>query len=267
MLVLVAASNAELRVAVAAAVGVAGHATVVAADGAEAWETFLAHRPPLLLIDVGLAPGHGADAADAWALCARVAGARPADPADADAEPDGAPRPADAGPDAPDPFVLVTVPRDGGEELQRALDAGADDYLLTPPSARNVAARLSIAERRMRQAVARRGAERALRRARWLAGIGETSIALQHEINNPLAALLGHAALLEEGLVAPGEEAEALQVVVEQAHRIASVMKRLAALRDPRSVEYLGGARMLDLSRPAGVEPAAGAAPDAPPRD
>jgi hypothetical protein len=29
-------------------------------------------------------------------------------------------------------------------------------------------------------------------------------------------------------------------------------MKRLAALREPRSVEYFGGARMLDLSR-AGV--------------
>jgi hypothetical protein len=29
--------------------------------------------------------------------------------------------------------VLVTVPRDGGEELRRALDAGADDYLLTAP--------------------------------------------------------------------------------------------------------------------------------------
>jgi hypothetical protein len=51
--------------------------------------------------------------------------------------------------------------------------------------------------------------------------------------------------------VAPGEEGEVLQVVVEQAHRIASVMKRLAALRDPRSVAYLGGARMIDLSRVA----------------
>ena len=247
MLVLVAASNAELRVAVAAAVGVAGHATVVAADGAEAWETFLAHRPPLLLIDVGLAPGHGADAADAWTLCARVAAERAEHFADdGDGEPSVVP-----GDDAPDPFVLVTVPRDGAADLQRALDAGADDYLTTPPMPGNVAARLSIAERRMRQAVERRRTERALRRARWLAGIGETSIALQHEINNPLAALLGHAALLEEGLVAPGEEGEVLQVVVEQAHRIASVMKRLAALRDPRSVSYLGGARMIDLSRVA----------------
>jgi hypothetical protein len=37
-------------------------------------------------------------------------------------------------------------------------------------------------------------------------------------------------------------------------------MKRLAALRDPRSVEYLGGARMLDLSRSGVAEPPANAA-------
>jgi hypothetical protein len=40
-------------------------------------------------------------------------------------------------------------------------------------------------------------------------------------------------------------------VVVEQAHRIGAVVKRLAALRDPRTVEYLRGARMLDLSKDA----------------
>jgi DNA-binding response OmpR family regulator len=281
VLVLVAASDAAVRAAVAAAVRGAGYAVLEAADGAAAWRAFAARRPPLLVVDLGLAPGGGADAADAWSLCARVAAERPAEPVDDDAGRDAghdagrdaghdAGRDAghdardgghdaghDAGADeAPDPFVLVTVPRDGAADLQRALDAGADDYFTTPPSPRNVAARLSIAERRMRQAAARRRTERALRRARWLAGIGETSIALQHEINNPLAALLGHAALLEEGLVAPGEEGEALQVVVEQAHRIASVMKRLAALRDPRSVEYFGGARMIDLSR-AGAGPAA----------
>jgi DNA-binding response OmpR family regulator len=270
VLVLVAASDAALRASLGDAVRAAGYAVLPADDGASAWAAFVAERPPLLVVDVGLARGSGADAADAWALCARVAARHAAQPVDDDDPVGPATTAAHANAhaahagaltddEAPDPFVIVAVPREGSADLQRALDAGADDYLTTPPSVRNVAARLSIAERRMRQAVARRRAERGLQRARWLAGIGETSIALQHEINNPLAALLGHAALLEEGLVAPDEEAEALQVVVEQAHRIASVMKRLAALRDPRSVAYLGGARMIDLSRPAA--PAADAEP------
>jgi hypothetical protein len=43
-------------------------------------------------------------------------------------------------------------------------------------------------------------------------------------------------------------------------------MKRLAALRDPRSVAYLGGARMIDLSHaatPSGGAPAIPASADA----
>jgi hypothetical protein len=36
--------------------------------------------------------------------------------------------------------------------------------------------------------------------------------------------------------------------VHEQAERIAQVVRRLAKLKNPRSVEYLAGARMIDLS-------------------
>jgi len=65
------------------------------------------------------------------------------------------------------------------------------------------------------------------------------SAALQHEINNPLAALLAHASLLEQGLHEPGEERELLAVIVEQAHRIADVVKRIAARRDPEGPEFV----------------------------
>ena len=51
-------------------------------------------------------------------------------------------------------------------------------------------------------------------------------------------------------------------MIVEQAHRIASVVKRLSVLRDPQSVEYVEGAWMLDLSR---AVDAASADPAAPP--
>lgn len=290
MLTLVAASDPALRAALADAVCAAGHEVVCAADGAAAWAAYQERRPPLVVVDVGLAPG-GPGAPDALALCGRVHatahgelpngelpngelpnGDLPNGALPNDDRPDVVPAgglgtdvrddvgAGEEGDDAPGPFVIVTVPRDGTADLQGALAAGADDYFTTPPSPRNVAARLAIAERRMETKAARRRAEHALWRARWVAGIGETSIALQHEINNPLAALLGHAALLEQGLVAPGEERELLQIVVEQAQRIASVMRRLAALRDPRSVEYFGVARMLDLSTPLGAPttPAAG---------
>ena len=143
------------------------------------------------------------------------------------------------------------------------LDAGADDYISKPADVDHFAARLTIAERRIGAEAARRRAEQALAKARYFAGIGEMSVTLQHEINNPLAALLGHAALIEQGLVEPGEEREMLLVIVEQAHRIAGVVKRISALRHPQSVEYLEGAWMLDLSRDGARE--ASTAPDDPP--
>jgi nitrogen-specific signal transduction histidine kinase len=111
-------------------------------------------------------------------------------------------------------------------------------------------ARVIIAERRMAQDRARREAESELARARWRAGIGETAIALQHEINNPLSALLGHAELLLMEYKDRGEQNEQLDIILEQARRIADVVKRIAKLRNPQTVEYIQGARMLDLSNP-----------------
>jgi len=96
--------------------------------------------------------------------------------------------------------------------------------------------------------VQRRAAEAESARSRWLAGIGETTIALEHEINNPLSALLGHAELLvmEGGLST--EQLEQVGIIQEQAARIAQVVRRLARLKNPQSVEYLAGSLMLDLS-------------------
>ena len=149
-----------------------------------------------------------------------------------------------------EPFLLVVTGRDKREDLMRALDAGADDYLTKPVTADELTARLRIAERRIENTAARRHAEMELRRARYLAGIGETSLALQHEINNPLAAMLSHASLLEAGMVEESEKEEALQTIVQQARRIGEVVKRLRQIEQPRSVEYLGNARMLDIGVP-----------------
>ena len=71
---------------------------------------------------------------------------------------------------------------------------------------------------------------------------------MQHEINNPLTALLGNVALLTAGLASPAEEKQCMAVIAEQAMRIATVVRRLGSLREPRSVEYVAGSKMLDLS-------------------
>jgi len=86
-----------------------------------------------------------------------------------------------------------------------------------------------------------------LRKAEKLAAAGQLAASLAHEINNPLSALLGNAELLlmEKGLTE--EQVQQVTVIREQAARIADVVRRLAKLKNPRSVEYLKGSNMLDL--------------------
>jgi DNA-binding response OmpR family regulator len=197
-----------------------GHEVVAAENGRVGLEAYAAHRPDLVVLDWEMPEVDGLEA------CRRI-------------------RLAEGGRET---FILIVTARDGHDDLASVLDAGADDYVSKPATVEHLRARFVIAERRIQLDRARRAAEEALARARWLAGIGETTLALEHEINNPLAALLGHAALLEMGGGSPDEERQHVGAVVEQAKRIGTVVKRLAKLKEPTSVEYLRGARMLDLS-------------------
>jgi DNA-binding response OmpR family regulator len=220
MRVLFADDDPIARTLLAAVLADLGHEAMAAKDGERAWELFQAEPVPLVVLDINMPRLDGLD------VCRRI-------------------RAHDSGPDT---FVLVVTARDGRDDLAAVLQAGADDYVTKPSSPENLRARLDIAGQRITENAARRAAESELARSRWLAGIGETTIALEHEINNPLSALLGHAELLlmEQGLSA--EQEGQVRVIVEQAARIADVVRRLAKLKNPQSVEYLAGARMLDLS-------------------
>ncbi len=220
MKVLVADDDDAMRLLIEAVLATAGHEVVSAPDGDAAWAAFERERPPLMLLDWHMPKCSGIE------LCERVR----------------------EGPAARATFIIMITARGATDDLQRLLDAGADDYLSKPFSPEALMTRLVIAERRLTADRARREAEEALARAQWLAGIGETALALQHEINNPLAALLGNAALLTAGLATPDEQAALITVIAEQATRIGAVVKRLAALREPRSVRYVGDSKMLDLS-------------------
>ena len=224
MRVLLADDDEFMRALLALVLREAGPDVNAVADGVAAWEAFAAAPPPLVVLDWEM-PG-----LDGLEVCRRI---RAADPGRTT-------------------FVLVVTARDASEALATMLDAGADDYVAKPVSPEGLRARLVIVERRVAQAAAQREAEAGLARARWLAGVGETTLALQHEINNPLAAMLGHAALIEHGLCEGAERDDCVAAIVEQAKRIGTVVKRLSALREPKSVEYLEGAMMVDLSNDEG---------------
>jgi two-component system NtrC family sensor kinase len=220
MKTLVADDDDAMRALVEAIMTAAGHDVVTVADGTKAWEHFEEARPTLVLLDWQMPGLSGIE------VCERI-------------------RKSEGGRDT---YVMMVTARGATADLLRLLDAGADDYLSKPLTPEALRSRVVIAERRIAIDQARRAAEDALAHAQWYAGIGETVIAVQHEINNPLTALLGNITLLSTGMSNPADEKECIRVIAEQAMRIATVVRRLGSLREPRSVEYVRGSKMLDLS-------------------
>ncbi|HMC56259.1 MAG TPA: response regulator [Gemmatimonadaceae bacterium] len=191
-------------------------------DGDRAWRAWELDRHELVVLDVEM-PG-----IDGLEVCRRI---RAADPERFT-------------------FVLMLTGRDKAVDLEAALEAGADDYVTKPVTGQRLTARLRIAQRRMQSDQARRTAEEELRKARYLAGIGEMSITIQHEINNPLTGILATAELLQQDAKDRGLPTEELRLIVEQALRIGALVKRMGQLKDPKTVEYPGGTRMVDLKEP-----------------
>ena len=217
--VLVADDDESMRDLLEALLTARGHEVSAVANGEAALAAYEREQPELVILDWEMPKLDGRD------VCRAIRAAN----------------------DGRAAFVLVFTARDGEDDLVSMLDAGADDYIAKPVTAEHLLARLTITERRIRLEAARRAAEDALARAQWLAGIGQTTLTVQHEINNPLAALLGHASLLSLGEPTPEQQAEHIAVILDQARRIASVVQRLSKLKEPKAVEYLEGVKMIDL--------------------
>jgi CheY-like chemotaxis protein len=192
-------------------------------DGSEAWEVWQKTRHALVVLDIDM-PGM-----DGLGVCRKIREAEP----------------------GRETFVLVVTGRDRAADLESVLAAGADDYVSKPTTGQRLTARLRIAQRRMDNDAARRSVEEELRKARWLAGVAEAMTSLQHEINNPLAGLLGVAELMQIEAREAGRPTEELDLILEQAGRIRELVKKLGDLRNPQSVGYASGtsSRMVDLQK------------------
>ena len=198
----------------------AGYSTTCVADGVTAWEAYQTLKPLVVLLDWQI-PGY-----DGLEVCRRIR----------------------EHPGSADTFVLMVTGRESGEDLAAALAVGVDDYITKPVLPAHLRARLQIAKLRIDQRVEKRKADEQLARAQWLAGIGETTLALQHELNNPLFALMGHAELFALDPGSSDQQRADIQLIVDQARRVAAVVRRLAMLKEPRSVNYGSNSLMLDLS-------------------
>ena len=145
------------------------------------------------------------------------------------------------------PPILVTTAYASLEYAIEALKQGAYDFLLkpiTPPELEAALSRAGVAV----------SLQRSRDRAEHLRHIAEVALTLAHEINNPLAVMMGELQLQLETPELPVERA-ALEVCLESAHRIADVVRKISALHEVAYQEY-GGLRLLDLEAARAGQPA-----------
>ncbi len=89
--------------------------------------------------------------------------------------------------------------------------------------------------------------------AERLAAIGQIGIAMRHEINNPLTTVIGNTELLLERFGGTeGDLKRRLELVLDNAVRIAEILKRLQEIKQDRTVEYVRGMKMTDLGPESG---------------
>jgi signal transduction histidine kinase len=94
-----------------------------------------------------------------------------------------------------------------------------------------------------------KGVDKDLLEKERLGAVVETAVTVNHEINNPLTAILGNVQLLLLKRDTLDEELQRkLETIEEAAMKIRDVTQKLLNLTSARSVEYSEGASMLDLS-------------------
>ncbi|NNG16134.1 MAG: response regulator [Gemmatimonadales bacterium] len=162
----------------------------------------------------------------------------------------------------PDPPSVVLVTAHGGEEVAAgALRLGAEDYLTKDAALVELLPEVVERVRRtraLRAALAE--AERDLMLAARREAIGEMTVTLHHEINNPLMTAFAELSiLLDDDQLSPRHRAgvEEIKAALE---RIRDIMRRAGDLQSAQAVEYVNGIAMMDLAALPEPAPANGLA-------
>lgn len=152
--------------------------------------------------------------------------------------------------------AVVIVTAHGAEQVAvEALRLGADDYISKDAGFMELLPRVV---ERVRRTLALRdtleAAEQEIVVAERRAAVGEMTVALHHELNNPLMAALTEVALLREERGLSPVVAQGLEVIAEALERIRTAVKRAGEADASRSVDYLTDlVRMADLDAPGPI--------------
>jgi len=166
-----------------------GHKVIEAKNGLEAWQLYLAKRPPMVITDWIMPEMDGIN------LCQNIRGA--------------------AGEHYT--YIVVLTSKDGIHDLVQGFDAGADDYITKPLNMDKLTARIKNGKRLLEYKTLLYGMQSELKKrnkelegalakmtmARYrmlasekMASLGRLSAGLAHEINNPICFVHGNLKVL-----------------------------------------------------------------------
>ncbi|HJV64944.1 MAG TPA: response regulator [Geomonas sp.] len=138
--------------------------------------------------------------------------------------------------------VIFLTGCDTGAEKVKGFESGADDYIVKPFYAEELLARVSL------HLALRRGKQLAVELER-LKLLREMAVAVSHELNNPLTAILWHLHAVSRELDGGNENARAhLSELKVEFDKIRQVVARLAAASRDAKTEYVMGEEMIDLN-------------------
>lgn len=193
-----------------------GYETIAVRDGKEAWEQVNISKPDLIISDWMMPELSGAE------LCEKIR--------------------------SDDEFkyiyfIMVTA-RDRVEDLVKGLELGADDFLTKPCDIQELIARVNTGIR----IITLQKSYIQLQRAQ---AINEMAITANHEINNPLQAIMNTVELIltqKENLDESTEKG--LQAIINNVSKIRKVTRQLEQLITTSTKEYtIGGPLMIDLEK------------------
>jgi two-component system sensor histidine kinase/response regulator len=152
------------------------------------------------------------------------------------------------------PIIMVTAREDLEAKIQ-GFEAGADDYIAKPFDHQELEARikamLHIKTLQDQLRLANEELHKSRRRlveAERLAAIGEVAASVNHEINNPLCAIMLNAQLLSEEIEKdPANARRRAAKIEENVERIQKITHRIQELKESGTTEYVSGDKMLDL--------------------
>jgi DNA-binding response OmpR family regulator len=140
-------------------------------------------------------------------------------------------------------YVILLTARETLPDKVRALDSGADEYLVKPCAGEEILARV-------RAGLRIRRLQEELAAMEWRLATRELAAALGHAINNPLTVIANYLELMEQRVrTGVGEDVtEVLTGAHREVDRIVRVVRRLVNLREPRRIPSVLGLNMTDLT-------------------